>query len=227
MNMKTGLAALAFLATSVPAFAVPAATITFYPNAAGAPTYSTASVVQSFATPQVNNANFAANSSNAAGTSEAYTGAASKIRTGGSAVNTVGQYLNLKGATYTLNFDSAGFAQGAQYVSFLLNNYKTTSSVVLNYVGGGNSGNILSTLAGLGTTASTNHGLIVIDQGSTASIASISFTAGAAAGGELAIDQIAAAAPEPAAWLMMILGFGLAGVQLRNRRRAAVKFAAA
>lgn len=32
------------------------------------------------------------------------------------------------------------------------------------------------------------------------------------------IDSIAVAAPEPATWLMMILGFGLVGSQLRRRK---------
>ncbi|AYJ88032.1 PEP-CTERM sorting domain-containing protein [Sphingomonas paeninsulae] len=35
------------------------------------------------------------------------------------------------------------------------------------------------------------------------------------------IDNLVTAAPEPATWGMMILGFGLAGAQLRSRRRSA------
>lgn len=41
------------------------------------------------------------------------------------------------------------------------------------------------------------------------------------------IDQIALAAPEPATWAMMLLGFGLVGSQLRRRNRKPVRALAA
>ena len=43
--------------------------------------------------------------------------------------------------------------------------------------------------------------------------------------GSLVVSQVNAA-PEPAAWAMLILGFGLAGTALRRRRAPALRFAA-
>jgi len=223
MFKKSGMAALSLLASTASLLAgagvAHAASITFLPNTTSLPGYTTASVLQDFATPQINNGAFAPNTTNPAGTSESVTGNPI-VRNRDPLSNLIGQFLMLKNASYTLNFTSGAYAQGVQYLSFLLDNYQPSSaSVVLQFVDGSTSGNILAGLAGLSESLASRHGEVVIDQGGAASISAITFTAGTR---ELAIDEIAAAAPEPAVWLMMILGFGLAGQQLRRRNRMAI-----
>lgn len=232
MIKRYALAATMVLVSATPALAA-GASIVFLPNTVVQPGYSTAAVVQAFSAPQVvgsqvavSNGAFAdvnpalPNVSSAAGTTDSKglsTGAA--IGTGNA--NMVGQFLTIRsGGSYTLNFTSGLYSGGVQYLSFLLDNYKTgASSVILKYADNTFSGNIVASLAGLNNTA--NHGEVVINRDGLSSIVSITFKSLAAGDSNgLRIDEIAAATPEPAAWLMMIFGFGLAGAQLRSRRRA-------
>ncbi|MEP7222917.1 MAG: PEPxxWA-CTERM sorting domain-containing protein [Novosphingobium sp.] len=220
--MFTGLrfAVAAFALMANPAFA--ASQIIFIPDTKVQPAYSTAAVVQAFSTQQVRETGFVPNISNAAGTTEATNGTARSARILDRSL--VGNSLVLRDTTfYTLSFDNSGpFAGGVRYLSFLIGNYKSAKdSVFLHYTDGTQSGNILSALLGLNESPAGNHGIVVINRGYDAAIDSItfrSFDAGIA--NEFRIDEIAAATPEPAAWLMMILGFGLVGAHLRSRRRA-------
>lgn len=61
----------------------------------------------------------------------------------------------------------------------------------------------------LGQVSTTQHGLTVNFSGLTPAL-----------GHALVIDVTAAAAPEPSAWELMIVGFGLVGARLRRRRQA-------
>jgi hypothetical protein len=233
MMKRYALAASLVLVSATPALAA-GASVVFIPNVVIQPSYSTANVVQAFSTPQVAGQQVAVNSgayadttssfnpnpSSAAGTTDSKpSGFGSTVVVGNA--NMVGQFLNVKsGGGYTLNFTDGIYAGGVQYLSFLLDHYIAgTSSVVLKYADNTFSGNIIASLAGLNNT--NNHGQVVNNQEGVSSIVGITFssTSSTFANG-LNIDEIAAATPEPAAWLMMILGFGLAGAQLRSRRRA-------
>lgn len=67
-------------------------------------------------------------------------------------------------------------------------------------------------------------GRVTYDTGGQSLITSAQF--GSTGFDAFEIDSLAAAVPEPAAWAMMVIGFGLAGAALRTRRRK-VTFAAA
>jgi len=221
MLNRLGIAAFTLALSATPAFAV-GAQIVFLPNTTVQPSYSTAAIVQSFSSPQVSETNFVTNISNAAGTTETTTGNSNNIRVLNNNSTMVGQYLVLRSATYTLNFDNVGqFATGVRYLSFLIGNYKSANdSVVLHFKDGTNTGNILAGLLGLNDESATNsHGMVVINQNQDSAIDSVTFSSLNTSGiNQFRIDEIAAATPEPAAWLMMIFGFGLVGAQLRRRR---------
>ena len=241
MNKLSSLVAAALVVFSSPALAA-SATITYYSHSAGAPSYSTAGVVQDFAGGDGSNGGvaFAANTTNNSSVmdevltltppnSQGNGGGSATLRTGimQGAVNTFPtSAMELKKGSYTINFTAP---LGIQYLSFLIGNYQAggpgdgSQQAIVQYVGQpANAVNIFSAL----TIGSNGYGLIVLDRGGLAGISSITFSAEAT---NLTIDSIAAAAPEPAAWLMMIFGFGLAGAQLRRRRAGAgtVKLAAA
>ncbi|MFT4027911.1 MAG: PEPxxWA-CTERM sorting domain-containing protein, partial [Novosphingobium sp.] len=116
--------------------------------------------------------------------------------------------------TYTL-------ATAAPVLSFLLGTLDSYNSVLLTFVNGTTlSLTGLAITGGSGTVGSGFvDGRVTYDvQSSDISnfISSITFSSTRAA---MEIDDIASAAPEPGTWLMMILGFGLAGAGLRSRRR--------
>lgn len=66
-------------------------------------------------------------------------------------------------------------------------------------------------------------GRITFDTGSSTML--ISAANFQSTGNSFEIDNIASAAPEPATWAMMILGFGFAGMALRSRRRGKLALA--
>lgn len=113
---------------------------------------------------------------------------------------------------------------GVNVISFLIGSLDEYNGIVLNFVGGPTevyrggqiTGNV-DTDQGLG-----QQGRVTYDFGTT-KLSSITFSSDKAA---FELDGIVAAAPEPATWLMMILGFGLVGGALR-RRRAGSSLAAA
>ncbi|MEO5598113.1 MAG: hypothetical protein ABIQ66_05790, partial [Novosphingobium sp.] len=210
MLTRFGLAAFALAISSVPASAA-GTQIVFVPNTMTQPSYSTAALVQAFSSPQADETGFVPNLSNASGTSETTTGNANTARI--LDTHMVGTYLVLRSANYVLSFDSVGqFAAGVKYVSFLIGNYNfPNDSVTLHFKDGTHTENILKNLLGLDENSSTNnHGLIVINQNDGPAIDSLTFRSiNTTSLSEFRIDEIAAATPEPAAWLMMIFGFGL------------------
>lgn len=133
------------------------------------------------------------------------------------------------GSSYSIN--SFG-TKNLSVISFLINGVSNTASVVLTFANklpGTDSKTLTLTGAQIfnGPTGTTlpvsSNGRVTYDFGTAGKLAGIQFTAGSTA---LGLDTIAGAAPEPAAWVMMILGFGLVGGALR-RRRYAVSFAQA
>lgn len=215
---KFSLAALAATAAfgAVPAEA--ATSISFTPNVGDIPTYIGSSLVfnQTFG------------SGVQAGSSVAYTSSGNETVTGdvrlyssdvgGQAVgpaNKTGNFLSiLGGGAYQIAFTS-----GVSVISFLVGGIDSYNKVTLNFAGG--SSQVLDGRAIVGldpTGAATNSGetgRVTYDFGSGPQLTSILFSSSQAA---FEIDDIVAAAPEPATWLMMILGFGLVGGSLRRRR---------
>lgn len=126
----------------------------------------------------------------------------------------IGTPTSPKAGAFQVNFSA-----GVNVISFLIGSLDEYNSVFLTFVGGGANqvlrggqitGNV-DTDDGLG-----QQGRVTYDFGNT-KLASITFSSDRAA---FEIDDIVAAAPEPATWLMMILGFGLVGGALRRRRTA-------
>ena len=100
--------------------------------------------------------------------------------------------------------------------------------VTLNYVNATSQTFTGAAIFGSPSTLPT-FGRVSYDVGSGPKISSISIgkTTGANTN-RFVVEDLAAAAPEPATWLMMILGFGLVGSQLRRRKaNVKVKFATA
>ncbi|RYX81299.1 PEP-CTERM sorting domain-containing protein [bacterium] len=113
---------------------------------------------------------------------------------------------------YSLNLPVA-----APVVSFLLGTLDSYNTVILNYANGSSDSYTGNQIIGGGVF--TQDGRVTYDVSSANSlnfISNISFISSQAA---MEIDDVASAAPEPGAWLMMILGFGLIGSALRNRNK--------
>lgn len=131
-----------------------------------------------------------------------------------------GKYLSIGNGTsnYTITFDTA-----IQVFSFAYNNFDSSAYVELTTALGTTkySGSMLAGL--LGSSFNPNYGRLTFDFHGGSGLLAAKFVAG---NGILGIDSITGAAPEPATWGMMIIGFGLAGAQLRSRKRK-VKLAAA
>ena len=122
------------------------------------------------------------------------------------------QFLSiLQNGAYTLTF--AG--NGIQVLSFAFGSLDTNNRVTLNFFGGGSqlltSTGIIGSLAGAGV-----NGRVTYDRLGNAGIISAVF---ASRVNSFELDDVYIAAPEPATWGMMILGFGIAGAALRMRRR--------
>ncbi len=120
----------------------------------------------------------------------------------------------------TFTFAQALTAVGAQFNTDYLTSF--IARITLN------DGSTL-TLPGTAGLGSAGTSIFIGAKSDTASIQSITFHQDSGGGGndfalgELSIDASAlvAAAPEPATWAMMIIGFGIAGVSLRRRRAEA------
>jgi hypothetical protein len=133
-----------------------------------------------------------------------------------------GKFLAVGGVTSNIPFFTGGeytvsLAKPSPLVSFVLGTLDPYNAVILTYGSG-----LTSTYAGnaiIGGGPFTGDGRVTFDTGSNnplLDIKSISFYSSRPA---FEIAQIASAAPEPAAWGMMILGFGLVGGVLRSRHR--------
>ncbi|WP_375396503.1 PEPxxWA-CTERM sorting domain-containing protein [uncultured Sphingomonas sp.] len=136
-------------------------------------------------------------------------------------------YLAVQNGTFTVSFGSAG----VQFFSFVFGTLDTYNSLTLNFKDGTSvlyQGQQIIGLSGLTTGGTQTYtpqqtGRVSYDTGGGSAIVSAIFGSTQAA---FEIDDIAAAAPEPATWALMILGFGLAGAQLRySRRKGQIAFA--
>lgn len=185
-----------------------AATISFTANTTTLPSYTTATVIENF---QQAGPNLALNTTNTLGIESLSGGGTARIIN--SDPSMVGKFLTIgNGATFALNFGT----QSVQFLSFLIDNYRSTNHVKLTFSDGSTASNILNSLAGL---TNGKSGMVVVDQQGGLGISKIEFQTGSGENNSFSIDQIAVAAPEPATWGMMLLGFGIVGSQLRRRRR--------
>ena len=124
--------------------------------------------------------------------------------------------------TFTVSFGGAA----EQYFSFAFGSLDSYNSVTLNFAGGVASetftglgiieGMAFNTTTGTAPTSYGETGRVAFNAQGNQGITSVTFGSSQAA---FEIDDLAAAAPEPAAWALMILGFGLVGGALRLRRR--------
>jgi hypothetical protein len=127
-----------------------------------------------------------------------------------------GNYLQVKGATGTNNpgYFTQTLSTSAQAFSFLFSDVTATgTSLKLNFVGGGSETFNLYTAAG---NRASGRLTIYRNGGTNPNISSVVF--GSVSSSVLYnIDSLASAAPEPAAWALMLIGFGMAGAALRRR----------
>lgn len=183
------------------------------------PGYTTAQVFQTFGNSSANGAAFVPNSTvtsqpNIPTITE--TANSATVRTffndvsgqanGGGVVD--GTFLAVLGfGSYTVSFD-----QPVNFFSFVLSTLDDYNFVQLNTTSG------LIDLQGSQITGGTGSfsGRVSYDFGAGTALNSITFLS---TRNSLEIDSLAAAAPEPASWALMILGFGLVGSMLRRHRR--------
>ena len=137
-----------------------------------------------------------------------------------------GQYIGIiNGADYIIELLNGG----VQFFSFAFNGLTTNDKLTL-YFSNGTSQDIIGhdiltggEVIGLPNneipSPPDNWGRVSYDMQAGPSIVKAAFTS--AGNSTWYIDSIAFAAPEPATWAMLIMGFGLAGWQLRIRRRKA------
>jgi len=126
--------------------------------------------------------------------------------------NATGDWLAIRrNASYNI-----AFTTGVSAISFVLGSLDPQNSIRLTV------GSVVTTLTGgqiigLASPSSGNasFGRVTYDFGTGPQLTNIEFLSG---NNSFEIDSIVAAAPEPASWLMMILGFGLVGGLLRRRR---------
>lgn len=222
-----GALALAMAAVS-PAQA--ATTVTLVPANT---TFATAPIIQSFSTGLPNNSAFRINTTNTSPIPNSPAGVESidgTVTTSNAMrAGTTDDYLVLGNqASYTINFS----AKPLSFFSFAFNVLGNNNTLTLFY-DNATSQQFQSNANGPGN----NFGLIgmtlpasgrlIYDTSLGPQITSAVFFRNGA-NNVFVIDDIAVAAPEPATWLMMILGFGVVGSQLRRRRaKAKGKFATA
>lgn len=127
----------------------------------------------------------------------------------------------LNGGSYTVNFGPSNV------FSFVIGSVDTFNSLTLRYADGSsqlyNGGQIINDLvfdSGNQISGETN-GVVTYRVTSGALLTGATF---ATTGNAFEFDNLSAV-PEPAAWGMMILGFGLVGGALRRRSKTTVRFA--
>jgi hypothetical protein len=127
----------------------------------------------------------------------------------------------LAGGSYSVNFGPSSI------FSFVIGSVDTFNSLTLRYADGTsqvyNGGQIINDLvfdSGNQISGETN-GVVTYRVTSGALITGATF---ATSGNAFEFDNLSAV-PEPAAWGMMILGFGLVGGALRRRTKMTVRFA--
>lgn len=139
-----------------------------------------------------------------------------------------GNFLSVAGdSSYTLNFSSA-----VQYLSFVFGTLDANNQVTFNLSSGGpitltgaqillGTGVAAGALGSLGGPGAA-QGIVGFHMEGGPGITSVTFSQGTGLA-SFELDTISTAAPEPATWAMMLLGFGLVGSQLRRRSRRPVK----
>jgi len=224
------------LAVATSAYAAPAPKIIYSPQNTALPGYTTATIVEPFdtSTPATNGTAYTPKSDNGVySESVKIQGRNQRVSIYTDPLSGMdGQYIGItNGASYTINFD-----QGVQFFSFAFNNLGTNDKLTLTFADGtsttlkGNDILILTGGAIIGDknnalpTGSADWGRVSYDFQGKSQLVSATFSSGS---DTWFIDSIAFAAPEPGAWAMMIAGFGLAGWQLRSRRRKKKSFALA
>jgi hypothetical protein len=133
--------------------------------------------------------------------------------------------------SYTISFAAS------KIFSFVIGSLDSYNEVVLRYTDGSLAGDYLgaqiigattqSGAAGFtfgSTTSATNNGLVTFTETGPLSLGSVQFLSGSTDSFEY--DTLSASGvPEPAAWGMMILGFGMVGGAMRRRSSVKVRFA--
>lgn len=203
-------------------------------------TFPNAPIIQSFSTPNVNNSPFLINNTNTSPIPNSPAGVESivgTVRTSSATLTGLGttdDYLVIGNqSSYTINFSAAPLS----FFSFAFNSDGNNNRVTLTYddlttqifQSNPNGGEASLRNFGLGPLADAlaRSGRLIYDTGTGPKILAAEFARNGNSS-FFVIDDIAVAAPEPATWLMMILGFGLVGSQLRRRRtKVKVKFATA
>lgn len=131
-----------------------------------------------------------------------------------------GDYLAIgRLSSYTISFNTA-----VSYFSFAFNGVDNNSSLRFTYAN--NTTQLFAGPSGILGGSAATFGRVNYHTGTGPQIVSVEFLRANTGQGAFLVDDIAAAVPEPATWLMMILGFGLVGSQLR-RRKVKVRFATA
>lgn len=124
-----------------------------------------------------------------------------------------GNFLAILDGSYNVAFSS-----GVSVISFLIGGLDSYNSVVLNFADATTitlNGREIIGQPFVSTPNTGETGRVTYDFGSGPLLSNISFGSSQRT---FELDGIVAAAPEPATWLMMILGFGLVGGALRRRR---------
>ena len=203
-------------------------------------TFPNAPIIQSFTTPRPNDSPFLVNTTNTSpipNSPAGFESIAGTVTTTSAAITgggTTDDYLVIaQQSSYAINFAARPLA----FFSFAFNSMGNGNTVTLTYTDlttqifrsnpSGGDANLRNFGLGPLTTPLNRSGRLIYDTGTGPKILAAEFTRGGN-NTVFVIDDLAVAAPEPATWLMMILGFGLVGGQLRRRRtKVKVKFATA
>ena len=138
--------------------------------------------------------------------------------------STAGQYIAPTGDTTPYlavlggGNASLSFAMPAKSFSFDYSTVDTYNTLTINYTGGGSQSFTGTQILGGLPTGVTSGSIIVNGNGQT--ISSITL---ATSSNSFEVDNFATSAglgtvPEPQAWALMVVGFGLVGFSARNRR---------
>jgi hypothetical protein len=126
------------------------------------------------------------------------------------------------GGSYTVNFAATNA------FAFVLGSLDSFNTVTLRYADGSSQdyagGQIINDLTfptGNQISGETN-GVVTYRVTSGPQLTGVTFTS---SGDSFELDNLATAVPEPAAWALMIGGFGLMGLSARRRSRVAVAYA--